>query len=115
MDITAKIEEAVRKSGVTEGICLVFTPHTTTAVMVNENEPNLKKDFVAFFKKFVPPGDYAHNEIDDNAEAHLKSACVGQDCSIPIVKGELTLGTWQQVFLCEFDGPRRRSVYVVCK
>lgn len=115
IDITAKVERVVSESGVKEGSCLVFVPHATAAVILNEYEPNLEEDFLAFFEKAFPKWNWAHNKIDDNAEAHLASAMLGQGKTMPISGGRLVRGTWQNILLCEFDGPRERKVIVTCK
>jgi len=115
IDITGMVEQIVADSEIKEGICLVYVPHATAAVILNENEPNLCKDYVKFFEQFVPKGNWAHNAIDNNAEAHLKSAFFGPGKMIPIYGRSLLRGTWQQIMLCEFDGPRERKVIVICK
>lgn len=113
LNITREVEEVVRESNVKEGTCLVFTPHATAAIILNEFEPNIASDYLKFFEKIAPKsGEWKHNVIDDNAEAHLLSAFVGSSVSIPISGGELVLGTWQSILLCEFDGPRSRRVIV---
>jgi secondary thiamine-phosphate synthase enzyme len=112
VDITAKVEEEVRKSGVQSGICLVYVPHTTAAVTINENaDPTVRQDLLMTLRQAVPDTlAYAHKE--GNSPAHVKSSLVGASIAIPIEDGKLVLGTWQGVFFCEFDGPRRRQVYV---
>ena len=115
MDVTDRVVEIVDQSGVREGFCIVHVPHATAALIVNEWEPNIASDYVKFFSEVVPKGDWAHNAIDDNAEAHMKSAFFGSSKSFIISKGELVLGTWQRIILCEFDGPRARKVNVACK
>ena len=115
IDITAEVERAAAGSRIKEGICFIFVPHATAAVMLNEYEPNLEGDFLSFFDKIAPKGDYAHNRIDDNAEAHLLSSLFGQGKTLSIAAGSLIRGTWQNILLCEFDGPRERKVIVVCK
>lgn len=115
IDITRVVEGAVEKSGVKEGICLVHAPHATAAIIAGEYEPNLEKDYLRFFSEFVPKSDYEHNSIDDNAEAHLKSAFFGSGKEFPVSDGRLVLGTWQSIMLCEFDGPRTRTVNIVVK
>ena len=111
-DITGKIEKLIAESGVREGTCVVFTPHTTAAILINENaDPSLHKDFDNFLKRLAPRAeDYFHN--DGNCDSHLKSAVIGPSKTLLIENGRLVLGTWQGVFLCEFDGPRRRAVRV---
>jgi secondary thiamine-phosphate synthase enzyme len=112
VDITDRIERFLSESGVRDGLCLVFTPHTTAAILINENaDPSLHKDFDNFLKGLAPRADgYFHN--DGNCDSHLKSALIGPSKTLPVENGRLVLGTWQGVFLCEFDGPRRRQVTV---
>lgn len=112
LDITPQAEQAVAKSGAKEGICLVYLPHATAGIIINEFEPNIESDFLSAFERLFPKGNWRHNEIDDNAEAHLKSGFAGPGECIPIEGGRLALGTWQRVLLCEFDGPKNRRVIV---
>ncbi len=111
-DITGKIENCVSESGVRDGLCVVFTSHTTAAILINENaDPSLHKDFDNFLKRLAPRDEkYFHN--DGNCDAHLKSAVIGPSKTLLIEDGRLALGTWQGIFLCEFDGPRRRQILV---
>ena len=112
VDITRQVEEEVRKSDIKSGICVVYVPHTTAAVTINENaDPTVRQDILMTLRKAVPDSlPYAHAE--GNSPAHVKSSLVGSSITIPIEDGKLVLGTWQGVFFCEFDGPRRRQVYV---
>lgn len=112
VDITDDIRKAVRDSEVTSGFCLVFVPHTTAAVTINENaDPDVSRDLLTGLDKFIPLHDnYRH--LEGNAAAHIKASLVGASEQIIIEKGELVLGTWQSVFFCEFDGPRTRRVLV---
>ena len=112
VDITRQVEEEVRRSGIKSGGCLVYVPHTTAAVTINENaDPTVRQDILMSLRKAVPDSlPYAHAE--GNSPAHVKSSLVGASITIPIEDGKLVLGTWQGVFFCEFDGPRRRQVYV---
>lgn len=113
VDLTNKVEEVVEESGVGEGICLVFVPHATAAVILNENEGGLKQDFVKFFKELVEKKSWAHDQIDDNASAHLLAGVIGQSRVLPISKGKLVHGTWQNILFVELDGPRSmRKVFV---
>jgi len=109
-DITALIEKFVQESGVQQGTCLVFVPHTTAALLINENDdPSLQKDLDNFLKQLAPrERDYHHN--DGNCDAHLKAAIIGNSKMLLVENGRLILGRWQGVFLCEFDGPRRREL-----
>lgn len=110
LDITARV--AAKLKGKNGAACLVFVPHTTAAITINEFEPNIKQDYSDFFSRLAPPADYLHNKVDDNAEAHLLSAIINSSVVIPVQDGELALGTWQRILLVEGDGPRDRSVYV---
>ena len=112
LDITEKIQAAVTESGVTEGICTVFIPHTTAAVTINENaDPDVVRDFTMEINKIVPWEDGYHH-MEGNSAAHLKSSMIGFSEEIIIDRGRLVLGTWQGIYFCEFDGPRNRKVYV---
>jgi len=115
IDITGEVREIVKsKSGnVESGICVIFTRHTTSGIIINENETGLKNDILALLNGLIPKGKgYLHDRIDNNAHAHLRSVVLGSSVTIPIEKGDLTLGTWQSIFFVECDGPRRREVYV---
>jgi secondary thiamine-phosphate synthase enzyme len=111
-DLTGPIEKFVAESGIRNGLCVVYIPHTTAAILINENaDPALHRDFDDFLNRLAPRGDdYAHN--DGNCDSHLKSAVIGPSKTLLIENGRLVLGTWQGIFLCEFDGPRRRGVKV---
>ena len=111
-DITRLIQKTVMDSGVKDGLCTVFIPHTTAAVTINENaDPDVVKDFTMELSKIVPWEDgYLH--MEGNSAAHLKSSMIGFSEQIIIDNGRLVLGTWQGIYFCEFDGPRHRKVYV---
>jgi secondary thiamine-phosphate synthase enzyme len=111
-DVTGVIEKFVAESGVQSGTCFIFVPHTTAAVLINENaDPGLRTDLDNFLKQLAPRDkDYCHD--DGNCDAHLKAAVIGCSKSLLIENGRLVLGTWQGVYLCEFDGPRRRELRV---
>ncbi len=112
VDVTERVREAVRASGVAEGACLVYSPHTTCAVTVNEGwDPAVTADAVTYLADAVPrTGSYAHAE--GNSDAHIKTMLVGSSVTLPVSGGDLRLGRWQAVFLCEFDGPRHRELWV---
>ena len=113
LDITTRVEELVRDSGVQNGICVVSTRHTTTSIILNENEPGLCSDILNLLERLIPPlAGYGHDRIDNNADAHLKAVMLGSSESIPVIDGKLVLGTWQRIFFAELDGPRHRSVDV---
>ena len=111
IDITARVQEIVRRSGITEGICVVYVPHTTAGITVNENaDPAVAADILEHLEKLVPQGRYRHGE--GNADSHIKAGLMGFSLTLILERGALDLGTWQGIFLCEFDGPRRRQVRV---
>jgi secondary thiamine-phosphate synthase enzyme len=109
-DITRLVQKAVSDTGMQSGICFLFVPHTTAAILINENEdPALQKDLDNFLKSLAPrDNNYHHN--DGNCDAHLKAAVIGNSKSLLVEGGSLVLGRWQGVFLCDFDGPRRREL-----
>jgi secondary thiamine-phosphate synthase enzyme len=111
-DITGQLQRQVESSGVRDGFCIVFTPHTTAGILINENDdPALQEDLTAFLGRLAPAGaEYRHN--DGNCDAHLKAAVIGCSKTLLIENGRLVLGRWQGVFFCEFDGPRRRQLRV---
>jgi secondary thiamine-phosphate synthase enzyme len=115
VDITREVAAVVRASGAKNGQCTVYVPHATAAIAINENDdPNIGTDLLRALGKMVPLHDgWLHDRVDDNAAAHIKSAIVGPSESIPVIDGELALGTWQNVFLCEFDGPRSARRVIV--
>lgn len=114
VNITDLVESAVRESGVREGVAIVFLSHATAALFANEDEPRLRRDYAALFERLVPQsGQYEHNAIDDNADAHLLTALLKQFYVFPVKEGQLVRGTWQELFLAEFDGPRTRRLHVV--
>ena len=112
IDITPSIEEFVRKSGIENGICLVYTLHTTTGLTVNEAERGLIKDMCRLMSSLIPEGaGYLHDKIDSNAHAHLQALLLGNSVTIPVDAGRIILGTWQRILFIELDGPRRRRLY----
>jgi secondary thiamine-phosphate synthase enzyme len=116
IDITTQVSEAVRGSNVAEGICCVYVPHATAAVVVNENDDmQIGQDLLDALDKMVPEGIWRHDKIDSNGAAHLKSAILGPSETIPVHGGRLALGTWQSVMFVELDGPRDRKVIVTVK
>jgi secondary thiamine-phosphate synthase enzyme len=111
-DVTNQITRLVERSGIASGQCHLFVPHTTAAVLINENyDPALRNDIENFLKRLAPASpDYQHN--DGNCDAHLKAALIGASKTLLIEHGRLVLGRWQGIFFCEFDGPRRRDLRV---
>jgi len=112
LDITDRLTALVRESGIRDGICHVFIPHTTAAVTINENaDPDVPRDILAAMDRVFPlDGHYRHSE--GNAAAHIKASLFGASQTVFVKSGRLALGTWQAVFFCEFDGPRTRQVWV---
>ncbi|MGQ9596663.1 MAG: secondary thiamine-phosphate synthase enzyme YjbQ [Thermoproteota archaeon] len=112
MEITSMIEECVRKRDVRSGVCFIYVPHTTAGITVNENaDPSVARDIINTLNRLIPvDGDYTH--LEGNAHAHVKASIIGHKAILLIENGELVLGTWQGVFFCEFDGPRRRRIMV---
>ncbi|MBN1526678.1 MAG: YjbQ family protein [Candidatus Omnitrophica bacterium] len=112
IDITATVDDVVKASKIKAGLCHIFVPHTTAAVMINENaDPSVHSDILRWLDKHVPAGaGYAHSE--GNADSHIKSALIGPEKTVPVENGELRLGSWQGIYFCEFDGPRPRKVII---
>lgn len=112
VDITERVADAVGKSGVSDGVCYVFIPHTTAGVTINEGaDPDVARDLEKRLEALVPK-DAGYEHSEGNADSHIKTALVGPSLAAPVRKGKLALGTWQAVFLCEWDGPRTRHVAV---
>ncbi len=111
-DVTGEIARVVEKSGIQSGQCHVFVPHTTAAILINENyDLGLRRDIEQFLKKLAPVSpDYQHN--DGNCDAHLKTVLIGVSKTLLVEHGHLVLGRWQGIYLCEFDGPRQRDLHV---
>jgi secondary thiamine-phosphate synthase enzyme len=111
VDITNRVRDGLRQSGVSRGICVVYVPHTTAGLTVNENaDPAVAADILEQMEKLAPRGRYRHRE--GNADAHIKASLTGFSLVMLVEDGDLVLGTWQGIFLCEFDGPRKRRVMV---
>jgi secondary thiamine-phosphate synthase enzyme len=112
VDITEEVQKVVAQSGVKEGICYLFVPHTTAGITINETwDPSVRKDITEVLRKVAPPGaNYHHTE--GNADAHIKTSVVGSNAFVFVSDGRLVLGTWQGIYLAEFDGPRSRRVII---
>ena len=112
LDITSRVAEAIRAEGLDEGIAVVFVPHTTAGVTINENaDPDVTRDILAETSKLVPFDD-AYHHSEGNSAAHIKSCLFGPSLTVLVSGGRPVLGTWQAVYFCEFDGPRNRRVIV---
>jgi secondary thiamine-phosphate synthase enzyme len=111
-DITSKVEAELKRSGLKDGVCFLFVPHTTAGITINEGaDPSVVADIQATLNKLVPwEGSYRH--LEGNSAAHIKSSLMGSSVIVLVESGRLKLGTWQGIFFCEFDGPRSRKVYM---
>ena len=111
-EITNRVNDVIHRSGVEEGVCYLYLPHTTAGIVINENaDPSVSRDILDRLEALVPSkGSYHH--LEGNAPAHIKSSLTGLSVTVPIDNGRLALGRWQGVFLCEFDGPRDRTIVV---
>ena len=112
IDITKEVQNAVRSSGVEDGLCMIYIPHTTAAVTINESaDPNVAKDLLMVLNQIVP-WDAPYRHAEGNSPAHVKTTLVGSSELVSVQQGRLVLGTWQGIFFCEFDGPRSRKAHV---
>ncbi len=114
IDITEKVKSIVSESRIKEGFCIIFTPHSTAGIIINENyDKNLCYDILDKLEEFIPVYEnYRHNKIDNNAHAHIKASLIGPTKTAIIKNGQLLLGTWQGIALAEFDGPRVRNIFI---
>lgn len=113
IEITSYIKDDIKQSKVTNGIIIVYCPHTTAGITVNENtDPDVVHDCIYSFEKIYPTNDKNYKHFEGNSHAHLKSSTVGTSQTLILNNGNLVLGTWQDVYFCEFDGPRNRIFYV---
>ena len=112
VDMTSMIQIEISKSGIKEGICIAYVPHTTAGITINEGaDPAVCQDIMTKLNELAPPNaGYRHTE--GNADSHIKASLMGSSISVMVENGSLVLGTWQKIFFCEFDGPRTRKVYV---
>lgn len=113
IDITSQVAEVVIESGIQNGTAMVFCPHTTAAITINENaDPDVQHDLLLTLEELLPKNRPGYRHCEGNSDAHVKTSLVGSSELVMIQDGRLTLGTWQSVFFCEFDGPRSRSVHI---
>jgi secondary thiamine-phosphate synthase enzyme len=112
IDITSQVRDIISSSGAKQAICLIYIPHTTAGVTINENaDPSVKRDMLMALRNAVPDSlPYKHSE--GNSPAHVKATLVGPSITVLVSDGKLQLGTWQGIFLCEFDGPRQRTIWI---
>ena len=113
IDITDRVRTVVKEHGIKDGICVISTRHSTGSIIINENERGLRNDILEMCENLIPENkSYAHNQIDNNAHAHLRAVFLGMSQIVPVEDGHLVLGTWQSIFFVELDGPRKRSVNI---
>jgi secondary thiamine-phosphate synthase enzyme len=111
IDITAMVEDRLQSAGITRGICMLFNPHTTAGLTINEGaDPAVRQDIIDGLRKMVPM-DHPFSHLEGNSPAHIMASLMGSSLTVFIKDGRITLGTWQRIFFCEFDGPRTRSLH----
>jgi secondary thiamine-phosphate synthase enzyme len=119
VNVTRELVQAVRESGIETGIALAFVPHATCALLLNEDEAGLREDMLRLVSEVIEPlrrrAPFTHDRIDDNAGAHLGAVLLGPSVTVPVSGGRPVLGTWQQLFIVEMDGPRRRRLHVTVR
>ncbi|MFH1351383.1 MAG: secondary thiamine-phosphate synthase enzyme YjbQ [Pseudomonadota bacterium] len=112
VDITSSVQKEISNPENTEGICVVYVPHTTAGITINEGaDPAVCLDILNKLNELVPP-NAGYRHMEGNADSHIKASLMGSSVSVPVENGRLVLGTWQKIFFCEFDGPRSRRVYI---
>ncbi|MCE2485454.1 MAG: secondary thiamine-phosphate synthase enzyme YjbQ [Desulfurellaceae bacterium] len=113
VDLTRQIAELVRQADLEHGLCHVYVPHATAAIIVNENDdPQIGQDLLTVLDGLIPEGVWLHDKVDENGASHLKATILGPSETVPIQRGRLALGTWQAIMLVDFDGPRDRTAIV---
>ena len=116
VDITDRVAKIVAETGIDEGLCSVYVPHATAALVINENDdPNVCEDLLEALAKLIPEGVWRHDRIDNNAAAHIKASILGPGETVPVHNGRLLLGTWQSIMLVDLDGPQQRRVIVTVR
>jgi secondary thiamine-phosphate synthase enzyme len=112
VDITRQVQKAIAENGMTEGFCHIWVPHTTAGLTINENaDPDVVNDIIAHLDRMVP-GENNYHHGEGNSAAHIKSSLMGCQLSIPVKEARLQVGTWQGIYFCEFDGPRKRQIWI---
>jgi secondary thiamine-phosphate synthase enzyme len=113
IEITDHVRQVVKRRGVHQGLCVVYCPHTTAAITINENaDPDVVHDILAWFERVIPKDQPGFRHGEGNSDSHIKASLVGSSVTVIVEKGNLVLGRWQGVYFCEFDGPRSRQVHV---
>ena len=113
INITSKINEIISEKEVQDGLVNISTKHTTSAIIINEDESGLKKDIIKLYEQIIPFDDYFHDKIYNNARSHLKASLSTSNQTLPIINGKMSLGVWQSIFFVEFDGPRKRRKILI--
>ncbi len=112
LDVTHLVRQEVEKAGVKDGLCVVYVPHTTSGITINEGaDPAVCSDIIKKLKQLVPPHD-GYRHMEGNSDSHIKASIMGSSVTVLVERGRLVLGTWQKIFYCEFDGPRSRKFFV---
>ena len=112
VDITSSVQNEISKAGITNGICVVYVPHTTAGMTINEGaDPAVCQDIIKKLTDLVPP-NAGYRHMEGNSDSHIKTSLIGNSVTVLVENGRLVLGTWQKIFFCEFDGPRNRKVYI---
>ena len=113
IDITTQIQKKISQSEISDGVCVVFVPHTTAGITINENaDPDVVKDILMMLDQKIPASDSVYRHSEGNSAAHIKATLIGSSVSVIIENRKLQLGTWQGIYFCEFDGPRKREIWV---
>jgi secondary thiamine-phosphate synthase enzyme len=113
IEITAEVAAVVRELGKADGVCVLFTQHTTCGLTINENaDPDVKSDMLGFLQRLIPQYEPNFKHFEHNSDAHIKASLIGSSVTVPFENGKLLLGRWQGIYLCEFDGPRERQVLI---
>jgi secondary thiamine-phosphate synthase enzyme len=116
IEMTGEVQGRLKESGLDEGICVLFSQHTTAALTVNENaDPDVQRDMLLAFRTLIPQHGMGFRHGEENSDSHIKTSLVGPGVTVPFHEGKLLLGRWQGIFLCEFDGPRERKVVMVVR
>jgi len=116
VEFTSDVQDRVNESGLTEGVCVLFSQHTTAGLTVNENaDPDVQRDMLHAMRSLIPQHGMGFHHGEENSDSHLKTSLVGPSITIPFSDGKLLLGRWQGIFLCEFDGPRERKIVMIVK
>jgi secondary thiamine-phosphate synthase enzyme len=116
IEITGEVQGRLKESGLDEGICVLFSQHTTAALTVNENaDPDVQRDMLLAFRTLIPQHGMGFRHGEENSDSHIKTSLVGPGVTVPFHEGKLLLGRWQGIFLCEFDGPQERKVVMVVR